>query len=584
MNAHLRFEKIRRLAVVVAGASLLWPGIVSPELIPRGTQVNMLSFDAILELTAPLAGTHVMLCARYWVSPKHYSVAVVWAEPGEGTLNFPTYPPALTIHSDEQEFSLSNQIGTQNHMRFAKPLGQRGVFRNKFNNYPLENIRFADPEALASRIYVNDLDKLAVPTEHEWRTLEIGNCSDLKKRSTEVARLDVRMSGGRIVALKMMDANGQIIKSIEYEYSKQEGRWLLAGQNVLLPERLLTVGYNRRGATVRIGDKEQTYKELPGWDHRGGRRCSVEYEPTKIDNGVLPLPACITVRHAETNAVLRTARMSNFVQLKQADEEVEQAALQFGRFDDKELKIRELLSKYWQKDPDKTEDADAMLLKQIRAHFENLHVKGKTLGEQLKHINMLMQLDWIEAHDALKEHFRQYLAILTSNHLSEIVLAGGLHAIDTTIEWGQFPTADELSKEWIETVMGACDAESILRFAQVQIRSRHYWPIARLLGECSKAPQGWRQKRFEARALRCISLWELSEIIKDPSKAKTDCAIAQAGFASWSLGADGLSTAANESLAEAKQLFASLHEPTRMQMAIRRQLDQITQKVAQATD
>ena len=584
MNRRLRFRKIVCLTIIVAGVFLLWPGAGSADITPRGSEAEVLRFDAILELSAPIAGTHVMLCARYWVSPTHYSVAVVWAEPAEAALNFSTYPPTLQIDSNEQEFSLSNQLRPGNDTRFSKPLGQRGAFRNKFNNYPVEKIRFAEHEALASRIYVDDMEKLAAQAEDEWQTIDVGNCANQKGRDREVAKLDVRMSEGRMAALKITDANGQAIKSIEYEYSKHKGQWLLAKQNVLLPKRLLTVGYNNRGATVKIGNKEQTYKELPGSHHKGGRKCTVEYKPIKIANGVLPLPASITVHHGETNAVLRTARLSNFVQLKQTPKETEQAASDFSRFGDRELKVRELSSKYWQKDPDKIEDADGALLEQLRAHFENLDVSTKTLGERLKRINMLMQLDWIGSHDALKERFRQYLAILTSNKLVEIVLAGGLHAIDMTIEWGQFPTADALLGDWIEAAITACDAESILRFAQIQLRRRHYWAIARLLEECSKPRHDWKQKCFDAQALRCVVLWELSEMVKDPSKAKTNRVIAQAGFASWSLGPDGLLTTAAESLAQAKESFANLDQPSQTQVALRRQLDQIDRRVRQGGD
>lgn len=584
MNTRLRFHKMRRMIVIVVCMSLLLTSIVSPEVIPRGIQTDTLRFDAILELSAPLAGTHVILCARYWVSPKYYNVAVVWAEPGENTLNFSTYPPTLRIESSEQQFSLSNQLRPGNDARFPSPLGPRGAFRNKFNNYPLENIRLGEPEALASRIYVSDLEKLKAQSGDRWETIDVGNCANQERRDREVAKLDVRMSEDRIASLKMTDANGLAIKSIEYEYSKHKGQWLLAKQNVILPERPLTVGYNTGGATVKIGDKQQIYKELPGWHHKGGRKCTVEYKPIKIDKGVLPLPASITVRHADTNEVLRTARLSNFVQLKQTHEETEQAALEFSRFGDQDMKVRDLFSKYWQKGPDKIEDADRALLKQLRSHFESLDVHRKTLGEQLKHVNMLMRLDWIQAHRDLKKHFKQYLTMLASNHLGEIALAGGLHVIDTTIEWGQFSMADEMLRQWIETTMRTCDTESILSFAQTQIRRRHCLPVARLLEECSKPRHKWGQKQFDAQALRCMALRDLSEIVKNPSKAKTNRAIEETGFASWSIGVDGLLTAANKSLAETKQLFAGLDKPTLTQKAIMRQLNRIGYKLPEDGD
>jgi hypothetical protein len=104
MSTRLRFRKIVCLAFIVAGVFLLSSGTGSTDITPRGDAAEVLRFDAILELSAPIAGTHIMLCARYWVSPTHYSVAFVWAEPGENILNFSTYPPTLQIESNEKQF------------------------------------------------------------------------------------------------------------------------------------------------------------------------------------------------------------------------------------------------------------------------------------------------------------------------------------------------------------------------------------------------------------------------------------------------------------------------------------------------
>ncbi|MFX0200718.1 MAG: hypothetical protein ACFFCW_31750 [Candidatus Hodarchaeota archaeon] len=578
MSDHLRFDKILRLAVFVIAMFLLLPGSVYTKIIPKNTEVDILRFDAILELDAPLAGTHVMLCARNWISPKYYSVAVVWAEPHVSSLNFPTYPITLKIHSDEQKFSLSNQIRTRNDATFSKPLGQRGVFRHKLNNYPIADIRFAEPEALASRIYTSDLEKFMVQTENVWQTIDVRNSMNERDIDREVTKLNLRTTDGHIDALNLMDANDQLIKSIEYEYSRHKGLHMIRKQNVLLPEKLMMVGYKGRGATIKINDIERTYKELPGSHHRGGRKCTIEYEPVKVGKRLLPLPVRITVRQSETNAILRTAQMYNFVQLKHSTEEAKQVAARFVRLDEKELKVKELLTKYWLKDPDEIEDTDVNVLKQLRTHFENYPVIGKTVGEKLKRINMLLELDWIQSDPALQKHFKQYIDILTENDLNHMILVGGLHIIDTTIKWGQFPAADKLLQEWIDNVISACNAETILGFGQIQIRKRNYWTIATLFGECSKPYLNWDQKLFDAHALRFISLYELYEIIKDPSKAKINRAITQAGWASWSTGTDNLLKMMNESIAEAQKAFANLDSPTSRQKALKKQLDKISQK------
>jgi hypothetical protein len=583
MQRRSKLCRIPRSALIVASVFLLAAGGAWADIAPRGTEGGVLRFDATLELNAPIVGTQALLCARYWVSAKSYAVAVVWAEPAEGALNFPTFPPTLTVRSDQRRFSLHNQVRSRNDITFAKPIGGRGVFRHKFNNYPLEDIRFAEPEALASRVYTRDLEKLATKAGDKWQGVDIASRPSHGRPDRDFARLDIRQSDGRVVSLRMMDANGAPIKTIDYTHSRHEGRWLLASEKVLLFQRPLTVGYNKRGATVRIGDKKQTYKELPGWQYTGGRRCTVEYKPTKVGNAILPLPTSITVRHGKTNEVLRVARMYNFVQLKQSPQEAEKAAFQFSRFDDNELKARGLFSKYWQKDPDEVQPTDAVLLKRLRAHFEASDVSGETLGEQLKRVNMLMCLDWIGGCGTLQEHFKKYLAILTSNDLGKIALAGGLQTIDTAIERGQFPAAAEMLKQWIEAAQQSCDGESLLLFAHTQIRRRRYWTIARLLEECSKPSQSWGRKQFDAQALRCIALQNLCEIVEDPSKATTSRSVAQAGFASWSCGADGLVKAAEQSMAEAKELFDALDKPTLRQKALMGNLERMKVRASRPT-
>ena len=63
--------------------------MAKPDAVPVGRNVGPLRFDACLELNAPLVGTHVVLFLRYWVSATSYRVAVIWAEPHAGSLNFP---------------------------------------------------------------------------------------------------------------------------------------------------------------------------------------------------------------------------------------------------------------------------------------------------------------------------------------------------------------------------------------------------------------------------------------------------------------------------------------------------------------
>lgn len=584
MSNQSRFERIQRSAAIIVGVLLSLTGVAYPDFVPTGADVDMVRFDAILELKAPQIGTHVMLCARYWVSAKHYSFAVLWAEPYAGSLNFPTHPATLVIHSNEQQFSISNQVRTRNNENFPKPLDLRGVFRHKFNSYPLGDIRFAEQEALASYIYTSDLESRTTGSEDGWKTIDIRNVSSHNGMNREVSMLKLHTTDGRIENLKLVDANDQLIKSIEYEYSVDKDQHLLCRQNIVLPERTLMLGFRGRGATLRIGNEKHTYKEFPGSHHGGGRKCTVEYETVKLDKKVLYLPVQITVRSVVEETILRTARMFNFVRLKQNEAGAEQMAIQFGRFNEQELKVQALFSTYWQKNPEEIEDADAEILRQLRRHFESIRTDGKTVGEKLKRINMLMKLDWIQNNRAeLQRHFKEYLAILVSHDLDEVALFGGLHVIDSTVEWAQFPAADQLLQQWIGTIVAHGSPESILTFGQTYMKRRHYWSIAMLLDACSKCSY-WEQRRFDAQALKCTSLFTLFEMIQDPSTARTNRAIAQAGWAAWSLGSDNLMRTVDESLTQAKQLFANLDKPTRSQINLKRQLEQIDNKLRQAAN
>ena len=439
MISYLRVFKMLRPAPIVISAFLLFGSAVNAKTAATTEKVEVVRFDAVLELSAPILGTHVTICARYWVTPSSYSVAVLWAEPHVSGLNFPTYPPSLNIHSNEQSFSIANQIHLAHNSTFARPIGPRGVFRNKFNNYPLTDIRFAEPEALASRIYTSDLQKTAGSGR---QTVDLRDSATKHGPAREVAKVNLDMKDGRLETMKLMDPNEKLVKSIEYEYAGHNGRDVLRRQNIVLPERPLTVGFRTGGATIGIGDKKQTYKELPGSHHRGGRKCAVEYRPLRVGDKALSLPASITVRNAETNAVLRIARMFNFVASEMDADEARLAASQFGRLDDDELKVRELWEKYWEQGPDAVEKPDVEVLKQLRRHFESGRVRGKTVGHKLKRANMPMELDWIQGNDvALQEHFKQYLDALTSSGLNNTALVGGLNVVGSTVGWSRFAAA-----------------------------------------------------------------------------------------------------------------------------------------------
>ncbi len=243
---------------------------------------HVLQFDGILELNSAILQTHVLLFARYWVSQESYAVSIVWVEPHVGSLNFSIYPVTTAVDSDEQRFRITNEVQTNNNSVFHKPLGKRGPFRYMFNDYPFPNIRFAETEALASRIYVNDLKDLSGQDDGTWQTIKVEKSRSKMAIDREVEKLKLRITDGRVNSLKLLDAEERPVKNVEYEYSTQKDRHLLSRQNVLLPERSLFVGFGGKGAILKIGDEERMYRKLGIVHHKGTRACAIDYEPKKI--------------------------------------------------------------------------------------------------------------------------------------------------------------------------------------------------------------------------------------------------------------------------------------------------------------
>ena len=167
-------------------------------------------------------------------------------------------------------------------------------------------------------------------------------------------------------------------------------------------------------------------RELETIHHAGSRKCSVDYESTKMGDKLLALPVRVAVCTADEQTVLRSSRLFNFKQVELDSDQVRKSAEAFSSFDSRDWKCREMLLRYWMKDPAEVEDEDSKTLRQLRVHFENVSIVNKTAGEQLRRINMLLQIDWILGDsEQLKKHFQQYLDTLSANDMDRMVLVGG---------------------------------------------------------------------------------------------------------------------------------------------------------------
>ena len=229
-NRQFITEKTLVIFVLILTAACFAIGIA-----PKGTKINALQFDCIMELNSMNLKTHVLLFVRYLVTPDSYKASIIWAEPHVSALNYSIYPPTTIIDSNDTNFSIRNEVNSQFNANYPKPIEKRDVFRFMFNDYPIGNIRFAETEALTSRIYESDLAKISEPNNN-WQTIEIAESNDTNSIAREVAKLDIQAESGRINNMKLLDAKDKLIKIIDYEYSMENGLALLKKQNKI-PEK-----------------------------------------------------------------------------------------------------------------------------------------------------------------------------------------------------------------------------------------------------------------------------------------------------------------------------------------------------------
>ncbi len=553
----------------IAGINLVFPFFAYSKDINENKQVDIIRFDAILELNAKYLGTTVLLFARYWVAPDFYNISINWAEPYIGNMNFPTNPIGLSISSNENIFSIYNQFIENHNVSFSKPFGDRGVFRHSLNNYPFDNIRFAEEDAISSRIYKDDLKNTYEPNNSKRQTVDIKNeIQDNSKIRRNLSKLDITINNDIIKDLFIYDNNGVPLKGIEYQYSTQNGKSLLKKQTALLPESRLMVGYNGKGATITLYGEKHTFKELPGYHHIGGRECLVDYKVLKMDNNDISVPYNITVNRLDNNLMLRSAKLSNFVCLKMNADDIERESKLYGIFNDTELNIKNLYEKYWLKNNIEIDDINT--ISKLRKDIEDQNNLSDIVSENIKYIVLLMQLDYLE-NKSLIEDFSRYLTILEENNLKKTILDGGIQIIGITAQWEHYSDADQLLSIWLKYVNNTYTPDEIFEFCVNQQKQRYYWIINCILDSYLKSKNNLGEKRFEIEALRIITLNDFLEIIEGKSKTKTPVSLSQIAWAKASNNQDLLKLM-KDSIIEASDLYNKLSNPSSNQRMLKNKL------------
>jgi hypothetical protein len=541
-------------------------------------KVDVVRFDALLKINSTNLLPNSLLFARYWVASDFYSISIIWAEPSLGNFNYPTIFQSFVINSDNNQFSTSSQTINKYSVSVTKPIPERGAFLSSLGSYPIDNLRFAEPEALASRIYKKDIGDINDQIS-EIKTVEIPDYNDGNGNKREVAKIAYKASDGYIKNLKLINKNNQIFKSIEYQYSHSDGNSILKSQKVVLPEKIMQVGFRGKGATITINSQSQTFTELPGFHHTGGRICNIDYDPVKTnDKDLLVAPSSITVQRGDSNNIMRSAKIYNVEKLKMSLQEVQQAAQEYGRISDDELNIKNLLEKCLLQNPSEIEKEDSGLLVQIRKHFDD--IGAKTTSEKLKRISTLINLDWIQSDDKLVEHFRQHLSILKENNLEQIIMYNGLTAIDYTVVLGSFSTADEILNDWLNSFIADIQVNEILNFSQAQMKIQHFWTIYKMLDKCLKSNRNLADNKFDVQVQKTITLYQF--YISSKSQNKSRRLTSQIEWASRTIKTDDMPKMITDNIDETERLFDDLKEPTKTQLQFKQQIDKIKETMAQA--
>jgi hypothetical protein len=308
-------------------------GIKPGRIEPTGTNAGAVQFDAVIELNRyspdSLCHDYTIMFVRYWVACNSYSIAVVWAEP-QSTDMFFTVRPGLSMSSNEHSFNICLQTKKKSDDVYKKPFVKRGVMRHKFGSYPIDNIRFADREALAERIYSTDLRDLDDTNQIAEAVLDIPISSAEGGDKRDVSQLKIQKNEERIDSMQLFNADKKMIKDISYDYENIGGMNYLSKMTVVLPERPMMVGFNGKGIKVTLDGKEYQYRDLEATHHLGARTCTVEYETMELNDKNVTLPVKVTVHNRKNGHILRSVQMMNFKRINMDSAGAEMAAKQFS--------------------------------------------------------------------------------------------------------------------------------------------------------------------------------------------------------------------------------------------------------------
>jgi hypothetical protein len=273
--------------------------------------------------------------------------------------------------------------------------------------------------------------------------------------------------------------------------------------------------------------------------------------------------------------------MMNFKRIELDPNRIKDAVARFSGFTVEQLRYRELLLKYWQKSPAEATEADLRRVSELQTHFEESLTRQDTVGGKLKHVNILMELDRIAGNSTkLREHYRQYLSLLSENELTHMIEVGGYGAIETLTLWSRYNEATMLLDEWMDSILASLnDRETLLRFSQEELTKGHFWTTARLLERSLATGDESAVRHFEIQAIRCMALHQLDCLLSNQTKEGPKSAKAQVAWVESSIGRQTLERTLSEGLDDALLSFSKLAQPTKAQEDLREELARIAERI-----
>jgi hypothetical protein len=308
----------------------------------------LIQFDVISELNMDKGFTNTVVFARYWVCQDYYAVSVVWSEPHSmGVEDMKT----AVVLSDKTAFRMDNELypdWVPTNTPYPKPLGERGPFRHGGGLYEGAEMRFAEAEAVARRVYVSDLGLLKDPNQGANGVVGLKVPEDAHGIKRKLAQLKVRAKGNRIESMELLDAQQRSLCRMKYEYEQGGNASPLARLVADLPARpeKLAVNANLTSTSSRGETKAYNIKDVDHVYHKGGRTCTVTYRDVTIGDKALRLPVHVEVRASDDKRLLRSARLMNFKGVDLDKTGVSEAAKAFAHLSSEDWAYYKLVGKY----------------------------------------------------------------------------------------------------------------------------------------------------------------------------------------------------------------------------------------------